>query len=119
MVKLKKVWKDKWIKALRSGKYQQGADQLRTKLEDGPLHCCLGVLCDVTGLPYRSSDSYPPNKVIDLTFKSGANRRQMCKVMDMPGSKAEDAGVLAYLAYMNDAQDKSFKQLANWIEKNL
>lgn len=36
--------KAKWIAALRSGKYQQGKDRLRT--HDNKF-CCLGVLCDI------------------------------------------------------------------------
>jgi len=35
--------KQKWVRALRSGKYKQASGQLKT--EDG--FCCLGVLCDV------------------------------------------------------------------------
>ena len=40
-----------WVKALRSGKYEQGTAQLLTD-EGG--YCCLGVLCDVIGMkPHR------------------------------------------------------------------
>lgn len=39
--------KEAWIKALRSGKYKQGQRRLRTN--DGKF-CCLGVLCDISGL---------------------------------------------------------------------
>lgn len=39
---------EKWVAALRSGKYQQGVSYLRSKFEGGEKHCCLGVLCDVT-----------------------------------------------------------------------
>jgi uncharacterized protein YeaC (DUF1315 family) len=35
--------KQKWIDALRSGKYSQGSEKLRS--EQG--YCCLGVLCDL------------------------------------------------------------------------
>lgn len=47
--------KAKWLKALRSGKYQQGQDQLRgidpTTAEYE--HCCLGVLADCAGERWR------------------------------------------------------------------
>lgn len=36
--------KAKWLAALRSGKYAQGAGKLRTVNNE---YCCLGVLCDV------------------------------------------------------------------------
>ena len=35
--------KQKWIDALRSGKYEQGSEKLRS--QQG--YCCLGVLCDL------------------------------------------------------------------------
>lgn len=35
--------KQLWLKALRSGKYKQGRNNLRTEDE----FCCLGVLCDL------------------------------------------------------------------------
>lgn len=43
----------KWIEALRSGKYKQGQDFLRT--EEG--FCCLGVLCDVLDSKKWAEDS--------------------------------------------------------------
>lgn len=35
--------KEKWIAALRSGKYEQGSEKLRSSQG----YCCLGVLCDL------------------------------------------------------------------------
>ena len=35
--------KQKWIGALRSGKYEQGSEKLRSVTG----YCCLGVLCDL------------------------------------------------------------------------
>lgn len=43
--KLPKKVKAKWVAALRSGKYEQGAGYLKT----GNTYCCLGVAC-VIGL---------------------------------------------------------------------
>lgn len=40
--------KQKWVEALRGGKYQQGKHKLMTQTLHGPLFCCLGVLADVT-----------------------------------------------------------------------
>jgi hypothetical protein len=37
--------RQRWIAALKSGKYTQGRDHLRN---DNNTHCCLGVLCDIT-----------------------------------------------------------------------
>lgn len=41
---MKKSVADKWVQALRSGKYKQTRDVLQNK--DG--YCCLGVLCDIS-----------------------------------------------------------------------
>lgn len=40
----------KWLEALRSGKYRQAKEALS---QDGG-HCCLGVLCKVTGLEFKN-----------------------------------------------------------------
>jgi hypothetical protein len=41
---MKKTVMKKWVSALRSGKYKQGAGQLR---DSDDQFCCLGVLCDL------------------------------------------------------------------------
>jgi hypothetical protein len=53
--------KAKWIAALRSGKYKQGQDGLKS----GDRFCCLGVLCEVMGIPeehdeYEGEDAFLP-----------------------------------------------------------
>lgn len=64
----KKIWKgylfysecypfkgvSKWIEALRSGDYKQGNRLLRD-IEDN--YCCLGVLCEVMGVPVEPKGS--------------------------------------------------------------
>ena len=47
--------KQKWVRALRSGKYEQATGALRN--EDG--FCCLGVLCDVYD-PDKWVEPIPP-----------------------------------------------------------
>jgi hypothetical protein len=37
---------DKWVEALESGRYKQGTGRLR----DRDCYCCLGVLCDISGV---------------------------------------------------------------------
>jgi hypothetical protein len=39
----KQALKQRWVEALRSGEYEQGAGALR----NGDKFCCLGVLCDI------------------------------------------------------------------------
>lgn len=39
---------DNWIAALRSGAYTQGRSSLKSSPHGKPLHCCLGVLCEMS-----------------------------------------------------------------------
>jgi hypothetical protein len=50
--------KQKWVEALRSGKYKQGKQALRNKAD---CYCCLGVLCELSGL-----GKWQDNELIDL-----------------------------------------------------
>jgi hypothetical protein len=43
--------RDRWIAALRSGKYKQG----QYHLHSGDEYCCLGVLCEVAGIEQRET----------------------------------------------------------------
>jgi hypothetical protein len=44
--------REKWVKALRSGKYQQGQRYLKQRLDEKTVaFCCLGVLCDILDVP--------------------------------------------------------------------
>ena len=45
---MKKEIADKWVAALRSGKYSQGRHLLKQVAEEGTIsYCCLGVLCEL------------------------------------------------------------------------
>jgi hypothetical protein len=46
---MKKTVANKWIKALRSGKYKQGQHCLRSTDDK---FCCLGVLCHIMKIPH-------------------------------------------------------------------
>lgn len=104
--KMSAAIKRKWVKALRSGKFEQGALALRTSKQemqemgiDTPLFCCLGVLCEVTGTPYR------PGSVCSAMPSRAARQR-----LGLDDELADN------LAALND-QGTSFKQLANIIEQ--
>lgn len=51
---MNKKLKAKWIKALTSGEYKQGAGKLRRVHRGNDLrHCCLGVLCEISGAKWE------------------------------------------------------------------
>lgn len=64
--------KERWLEALRSGKYKQGQKLLRARDVDGnEYHCCLGVLCDLAVEAGVTTVEYEPEShddcVIGLT----------------------------------------------------
>lgn len=102
---MKKELKDKWVAALRSGKYEQGQNYLRTEKNK---YCCLGVLCEVAGIePVLLKDGYhygTDNADLDndLMNKFGLNRDHIYNLIQM-----------------NDDDEESFEAIANYIESDL
>jgi hypothetical protein len=97
--------KQMWLEALRSGKYKQGKEQLR----DGDKFCCLGVLCELSGLPYLSNDGTLPSDVMEW---AGLDRTS-------PTVKYKSRFAPEYLSDLNDRGNYGFKRIANLIERYL
>lgn len=109
--KLPKRFKEKWLKALRSGEYKQGQSELYNG-EDK--YCCLGVACDVAGHG-KSLKQHGHFGSISMTkFKN---------VPEMIKGRCNNDDHIEKLTNMNDGwnlkRPRSFKQIANWIERNL
>jgi hypothetical protein len=118
----------KWVTALRSEKYPQSDSYLRTA--DG--YCCLGVLCDISGLGewseprqvpgVRFSHSYlatdlwqhqgpgitllPPEVIKWAGFDTG----NPVVYYDFNGISHPAAGV-------NDSEGLSFNEIADYLER--
>lgn len=105
--------KAKWVKALRSGDYKQGASALKSILakgepdffnhnkaakEDTTVFCCLGVLCDIAGGALHNGAEYPSDR---FSKKVGLPYKMQKKLAEM-----NDGGV-------------SFKKIATYIEKEM
>lgn len=96
--------KAKWLEALRSGKYKQGRWALRTKSDD---FCCLGVLCDVSGVSEWEENG--------LCYSyDGALGFLPFRLHDQLTSGARTA-----LMVRNDDYGMSFPDIADWIETNI
>jgi len=54
--------KQKWIDALRSGKYEQGSEKLRSVSG----YCCLGVLCDLYAQEHDTQWEFRGNEETNL-----------------------------------------------------
>jgi hypothetical protein len=110
-VRLPKEFKEKWIAALRSGKFKQGSGYL----QDGDEYCCLGVACriahpkmDIQKLCLIGVDDFGESKIKKIKVPS------IIKGGDTPSENK----IVSRLTKMND-KGKSFKTIANYIEKNL
>ena len=90
--------KQKWVEALRSGKYQQGHYALQT----GEAYCCLGVLCVVTGTKiFEGNSTRPDDCSYDGILAHGVNNNECAR-----------------LWAMNDS-NRSFAEIADYIEEHL
>jgi hypothetical protein len=103
-----KTIKKKWLKALRSGKYQQGKNTLKWQSGNrDPEFCCLGVLCEIQGRKWRRLFAHSTH------FKGGAS--VAVKEIREAGIHPE---VAQSLAMLNDT-GSSFAEIADYIEANL
>ena len=93
-------FKAKWVAALRSGKYQQGRDALRT----GDMFCCLGVACDLIDPDAWERDN-----------GYGAWQELNTDGMDLPFIGNADAETLSG---MNDS-GYTFEEIADYIEAHV
>lgn len=109
---MNREWRDKWIKALRSGAYIQGYRKLRTN----DTYCCLGVLCDLVrpDLWHEYDRESFPGKVVyehDAVIDKPNDY-----VLDKTGLETDNCEDLIEL---NDDEQAGFPAIADWIEKHL
>jgi hypothetical protein len=112
--------KQKWIEALRSGKYEQGRGQLR---DASNRYCCLGVLADVCGVEWAQNTQrkyYPKGEVHIFYINSEpdnpdsySDRTLSPKFQDQVGL---DGGQHHCLLAMNDNLRRTFNDIADYIE---
>lgn len=96
-----------WVDALRSGKYKQAKEQL----SDGKKFCCLGVLCDVMAHPLWEYDrDYEAQIMLDELWEIPPELRKKCKI-----TRHEQMELIN----LNDEKNKTFPEIADWIEENL
>ena len=93
-----------WIEELESGEYEQCRATLRNSLG----FCCLGVLCDISGLGTWEDSVYK------VSGKDTCAGMQVCAVrhtVELPAHKCSD------LAKLNDNDEMSFKEIAQTLRK--
>jgi len=100
--------KEEWVAALRSGKYTQGKGYLNNQ----GLFCCLGVLCEISGVPKKPStisSRFSYNTKEESFSTTGINDKMFPLIFE--GNLIKDL-----LIHMNDDLDKSFNEIADYIE---
>lgn len=110
--------KAKWLTALRSGEYQQTQGRLyrpnpvlMSDLEPTPYpsgYCCLGVLALCAGKTVEDMSRSVNHNLMDVGMGKWDE-----------GSVGIDPDAEDYLTDMNDKEQKSFAEIADWVEANL
>jgi hypothetical protein len=104
--KLPIAFKRKWVKALRSGKYEQATGTMYSPDANG--YCCLGVACVINGINHRYlQHGYPKH-----SFTSVPSLLRTDK-------EGNENDIMGQLVDLNDTEKKTFKEIATYIEKNL
>ncbi len=86
----------KWLEALESGKYEQGQGRLCLLDQRGNKeYCCLGVLCEVMGLPYTSPDEVESARAEGLQRQAGFTYEGEASNGYLPFGAAGAAGMIS------------------------
>lgn len=112
-IKLPVHFKNRWVKALRSGNYEQ----CQSSLYDGNGYCCLGVAGAICGVPKERMDFAGLLTEDHIPFQEV---KKIPKLLRGENSK-EDPNyneLVKILTEMND-KGKSFKYIASYIERYL
>lgn len=121
-----KTFKKAWIKALRSGEYRQGTGRL---VNDNDEFFCLGVAANLLIKDGSTKGKWIENDGLGWVFGRSLNEWSrdcitnggscpvwLCEVLNNEGGDAFN--VEERLMNLND-DGKSFKSIADWIEKYL
>ena len=108
-------FKQKWIDALRSGKFKQITGDLATTINNESEkeewgYCVLGVAAKVAGY---SNEKFANDGEIPYELK------RVPKILRQDQETGECTKIASDLIKMNDDKSVPFHKLADWIEKNL
>ena len=115
-----------WLKALRSGKFNQTSSVLKFEDKDGQMcHCCLGVLADIDGKIVKEenedydpdyNDGEPTHYYNFITGNDSVLQTTSWSSDDYDHYLPEELQKKYYR--MNDNQGKSFSEIADEIAKD-
>lgn len=126
VMKIPPELKAKWLQALRSGKYKQGQNALRTA---DNCFCCIGVLADIVDSSRWSARADSDIGDEDDGHCYGYLRQAKPSTAMLPDEMLRECGlskdIAGRLAEMNDGNGewegdaKDFHDIADYIEENL
>lgn len=105
--------KQRWLDALRSGKYRQGSRVLRSESNK---YCCLGILCELV-----DPAGWRPTPVPSLSgmayeyITGGSHNVSMPSIRTLESAELEPE-IAEKLARLND-DGMSFSDIAKYIEE--
>jgi len=106
----------KWVAALRSGKYKQ----VKRHLKSNNGFCCLGVLCDLYGK--EKEILWEGEEKEMFLHKSTTLPEEVYVWAGLRGNEGDiknpEKGEGQLLTVMNDDKGMSFKQIADFIDRN-
>ena len=114
---MKKSVKKLWVKALRSGEYEQGKYRLRDRHNK---FCCLGVLCNLHAQAHPELAAEQTRK-IEYCGKTEVLPIEVIRWagLNVPNPRVIDFdGICTNIANLND-EGKSFEYIAELIERHL
>jgi hypothetical protein len=111
---MKAELKKQWLEALRSGKYLQGRDYLRSTDafhagQSCEKYCCLGVLVDI---------AHPDKWKADIGYYAFVYDMNWVGVLGGWGTEIGLGELQDTLIKMND-NGSTFAEIADWIEANI
>lgn len=104
----------RWIDALRSGKYKQGMRALKSGTVDDPKFCCLGVACDI----FQDDIGWEWKGVSYCELAGDGDLVTAGLPFPLATMLENEIGYLneARLIAMNDREDQTFDQIADYLE---
>ena len=129
-----KEYKDKWLKALRSGKYNQARNRLKCKTGVYEGFCCLGVLMNIydsngweqdvaevnDGNMYHKSNKFGDNDgYVEGELLYGEASQDSELTNDTLSNFGISTDEQCHLIKMNDHRLSNFNEIADWIEEKL
>jgi hypothetical protein len=109
----------KWVKALRSGEFEQG----RGRLRDGDRYCCLGVACELYRREHPDELDWEPHTPMTMAYNSPMTMAFAGEIVVLPVlvqnwlSLSDVTGGYDYcsLSLLND-EGRTFDEIATTIE---